>query len=872
VPRPRLHRVLDDGIADGFVLICAPAGFGKTHLVAEWCSAAQADDRNVAWVTLDEADRDPARFLRYVTAAVGSTPAGRKALRTLEPLPPFTPPDEQYLVTVAEAVGRLTSDVLLVLDDFDSVLGSPTESMFRQLLRYRPAHVRPVVLSRTEPELDQGRLQLGGTLRRLGAVDLAFTLSEAGDLLARMGVVLSDSELDRLHRYTEGWVAGLLVTAASLRSHPERARAIGEYAVGDPALREYLLGEVLDGQPPDVQDFMARTSVVDEVCADLAVALTGRADAEEVLGRLARSGLLDRPRGSDALWFRWHPMVAALLRSRLRGQPGDLQRSLHREAAGWLREAGHDVEAIRQAVEGGDVDTAAAVLGRCWLDLVLAGESEVLVELLAALEAVVHSHPHVAVASGLMLVRTDDVDEGLRRARCALRLAAALPPGERLEVKAMATVTRLYAATMTGRSTDLDAEAAAGRLLDDLTRSDLPLTHGRRTRRALLLYNLGAFETSRHRYAVARPHLDEALTEATFLDLGYLELSCRAELVEHHLQAGELDRGIELGTAVLDTAQVRGWQSYHGLTVAHVGLAGIAILRDDIDTALLHLSVARQIMRPVDRLSRIRASFLTVVATCARGRTQQASDELEHLRELAGEPDQPSWVPLLHTTARSRHDACLGVPEEGLALIDRQSWDGAGSSVIQPYPVVRADLLIRLGRPEAARDVLAGWVDRDHGWPVHVAALVTDSLAAEALGLHEEAVAVMARALEAAAPERVLYPFVWPGPQARPLVEELIASGTPDEEHAVRILTHMSPQTAATAGTAARSAVYVEPLSERELDVLVHLQGTLTNNEIAELLHVSVNTLRSHMKSINRKLGAANRRDAVRRARDLGIV
>jgi LuxR family maltose regulon positive regulatory protein len=522
---------------------------------------------------------------------------------------------------------------------------------------------------------------------------------------------------------------------------------------------------------------------------------------------------------------------------------------------------------------GGDPEAAAVLLGDRWLEIVIAGDSSMLADLLALFpEQAVRDHAELALARAFGEVRGDDVDDALRLTGHAVELEPDLSPPDRLQVAVMAAVIRLYASTMTGRPCD-DEYRAAGQLLDRLSEPDLLLSTGDRVRRALLRYNIGAFELSRCRCAAAGDHLSAALDEALALGLPYLELSCRAKLVEYEAQAGRLSRGLEHGRGVLEAAQARAWRSYHGLTAAHVGLAQIAILRDDPETALDHLTQARRMLRPVDRLNRIRIGFLTAAALCAAGKVREAAVEVASLAEAAGDPGElPRWVSTLAAVATAGLAACEGRHEDGLAGLDPIPVPDMPGAAIRPYPALRAELLLRCGRPQEARDALAPALECDHEDPAQVAALVVDALAAAALGLPDAALSALDRALAAAAAERLIQPFVVPGADVRRLLAAVIERGTAQEPFAVEILAHMVPPPAGANRTSGYAPSFVEPLSRRELEVLRLLQGTQGNAEIAAALCVSVNTLRTHMKSINRKLAVSGRREAVRRARELGIL
>jgi LuxR family maltose regulon positive regulatory protein len=874
IVRARLETVLDDGVGRGVVLISAPAGTGKTQLVREWCAGRQQTPRAVAWLTLDRADRDQARFLRYVVAAIGATEEGRAALGGLAPLPPFTAVDEMYRTAIQEAMSQLSGEVILVLDDFHEVVGTPTERLMRQIMRFPSGLVRLIVMTRVTPDLGQARLRLSGQLTEIGADDLALTPDETQQMLAAAGVLLGDADLRRVQDLTRGWAAGVQIVGSALARSPDAAGSMKNLPAAGAELDAYLTTEVLGRQPAPLPTFMHAISIVERVCGDLARALTDRSDADVLLAELCAANILTAETHPDGRWYRWSPVIATTLRRRVHDKSVAGEQTLHRRAAYWYRDHALPADAIRHALAGTDTDTAAAVLGAGWLDLVLSGESEVLSDLLSRFpEQAVRAHAELAVATAFTAARCDDLEAALRLSRQAVQLAPGLPPLRRLGAEIMVAVVRLYAATMSGRPADDDAYRTSLGLLDRLADPAAELTRDDRVRRALLRYNVGSFEAARRDYESARRHLRAALIEADVLNLPYLELSCRAKLVDFDVQDGQLGLGQDQGRRVLDAAQTRGWRSYHGLTAAHAGLAAIAILRDDLDTTQRHLEEARRILRPVDRLNRIRLTFLTAATLCASGRVHDAAAEVELLGEQVGDAvDLPDWVSVLAAIAQASEAACKGHPDEGLERLEFVSARDIEATAVRPYPALRGELLIRCGRPDEARDVVAPWTEPDSRRPAHVAALVVDALAAEALDLHQAALSAVDRALAAAAPEGMIQPFVVPGAGVRPLLEALIERGTAHESFAVEVLQHMAHPAAGTGRTSADSPFYVEPLSGRELDVLRLLQGTQGNARIADALCISVNTLRTHMKSINRKLGASDRRDAVRRARDLGLL
>lgn len=867
VPRPRLHDMLDRGVKAGVVLISAPPGYGKTQLVAAWAQSA-AIRENVAWVTLDEEDQDPARFLRYVIAAVRSTRGGRAAMARIAPMPPFSAVKEQYLTAVAHGMAQVADGTILVLDDFHRVVGSATEAQLRRVVRYPPERVRLIVISRTHPELGQERLRLMGHLAQIGAADLAFTADEARQLLIRNGITLPGRYADRLQARTEGWPAGLRVAVMSLKGAPHAAEIAAGLADDNRLVGRYLLAEVFDRQPREMQQFLLATCVVDRICGDLANALTERHDGDRELADACRANLFLEALDGAGHWYRWHPIFVTQLRTRLRAVDAESERRLNRVAAQWFLHEARPVDAARHALAGGDTETAAAMVGECWVDLVVAGEGAVLRSLLNSFaDADLASHPELAVADAFVKVSDGDLVAS-QRARQAAAAAADLPPGRRLGVQVMAAAGQLHVAAATGRDREGDAYATALRLLAGLSGESRLTTRAERTRRALLLYNLGAFETSARLFHQAAAHLRDCLSESDLLGLSYLSLASMAQFVQHDLYRGRLELGRQRGLAVINLAEERGLGGDHNLIPGYVGLGGIEILRDEPAAAQQHLTEADRAVRAVDLVDRFYICFLTGLVLRATGKVTDAEAQLRRLESLAREWDAPpGWVPVLVRTAQAEQLACEGRPEEGLRLLEPVSATEPQLCVTRPLPVFHAELLTRCGRPRDALALLASWRNGDRPPPVVASARVVKALAADALGQHDAALDAIESALAAAGGEELIWPFVAPGPQAGRLVAELIDRGTAHEVLAVQVAVHLAAQR-----TVRRSPYYVEPLSGRELEVLRHLPGTQTNSEIAAQMFVSLNTLRSHMKSIDRKLGTANRREAVRRARELGIL
>jgi LuxR family maltose regulon positive regulatory protein len=312
VLRPRLLDRLDGGVQGPVTLVAAPAGAGKSALLSSWI-AEERPPGPVAWLSLDADDADRRRFWRGVLAALAEA-TGDEAVAALAVL----------ASALADALAGARRPVVLVLDDFHEVIDAVHEDLER-LVRLPPPALRLVIVTRADPPIGLGRLRLDGRLTEIRAADLNFTLDEAGELFGAMGTVLAPEDLATLWRRTEGWAAALRLAAVSLHQHPDPRAFIEHFAGTDATISDYLVSEVLARQPPELSDFLLRTSIVDTLSAELADALTASTDGHAMLARLEYGGVLTTPLDERGTWHRYHPLFAELLRAELRAQlPGEV--------------------------------------------------------------------------------------------------------------------------------------------------------------------------------------------------------------------------------------------------------------------------------------------------------------------------------------------------------------------------------------------------------------------------------------------------------------------------------------------------------------------------------------------------------------------
>jgi LuxR family transcriptional regulator, maltose regulon positive regulatory protein len=407
VPRPRLAERLDEGLSRGLVLVCAPAGYGKTVLLADW---ARRGPRPVAWLSLDASDNDPARFWRHAVAALDRVCPGIGG-RAGPLLGPPGPPSFEPLVTtlINELAAQPSADdVLLVLDDYHMLDSRPVHASLGFLLEHRPPGLQVALSSRADPPLALARLRARGQLAELRAAELRFTADEAAALLqqaaAGPSVTLPDADVAALTARTEGWAAGLQLAGLSLRGQADVAGFVAAFTGSHRHVLDYLAEEVLERQGEEVHAFLLQTSVLERLSGPLCDAVTGHTGSQALLEQVEREGLFLVPLDEVRGWWRYHHLFADLLRARLRGeQPGRVAQ-LHRNAATWYQEHGLSDDAINHAAAGGEMTRAARLIEQNFDEVYyLRGEAATIQRWLSALPAdLVRSRPRLLLAQAFL--------------------------------------------------------------------------------------------------------------------------------------------------------------------------------------------------------------------------------------------------------------------------------------------------------------------------------------------------------------------------------------------------------------------------------------------------------------------------------------
>jgi ATP/maltotriose-dependent transcriptional regulator MalT len=423
VPRPRLLKQLDEGLRRGLLLVCAPAGFGKTALLAHWASSGRWP---VAWLSLDTGDNDPARFWRYVLAALETACPGL-ADEVTPLLDSPEPPSFEGFVTLLVnrlAAGPKQGEALLILDDYHLIEAQAVHTSLELLLERGPPGLHVVLASRADPPLPVARLRGRGQLAELRAGDLRFTAEEAAMLLREVGVEVPEEAMAALVARTEGWAAGLQLAGLSLAGQPDITAFIDAFSGSHRYVLDYLAEEVLDRQPEHLVRFLLDTSVLERLSGPLCDAVCGHSDSQHLLEQIERANLFLVPLDEVRGWWRYHQLFADLLRVRLQQQQPERVPELHRAAARWSEEQGLADDAVRHALAAGDDTWAAQLIERHADRLLVRGESATLAQWLAALPAeLIDTQPRLLLAQALLALRSgrlEGIEDRLDAAERAL--------------------------------------------------------------------------------------------------------------------------------------------------------------------------------------------------------------------------------------------------------------------------------------------------------------------------------------------------------------------------------------------------------------------------------------------------------------------
>ncbi len=865
-----VHRARLDGrdLRGGeppLTLVSAPAGFGKTTLLAEWFADRS---RPTAWLSLDASDSDASVFWSNLIASIQKVvpEAGNEAMSFISAGASGTPAAASLL----NDLEAFATDLVVVLDDYHCIESPEVHESMAFLLEHLPPQVHFVIATRADPALPLARMRARGELLEVRAADLRFTTEEASTYFREaMGIDLSAPEVGALEARTEGWIGALQLAALSMRGRDNIAEFIDSFTGDDRFVVDYLATEVLERQSEDVRKFLLDTCILTRLTGSLCDAVTGRSDGKASLEALERANLFVVPLDDRRVWYRYHHLFADVLRARLSEQRSDRGRELHRRASDWYVAHGDAEEAIAHALAGEHFEQAAAILEGAASMLDRARKEASVRRWLDALpHEVLRRRPVLCVALAGTRLRLGDatgVDQLLTVAEAHLDAPAQAVVSDHQQFARLPTQAATLRAGRALLGGDVPAAMAHAQRALALGATDDHLAHG--SADGLLglgSWAMGDLAAARPHYVAAISHLDAAgnFADVLGMHLGLADIEFAQGLLGHATRT--LERGLQ---------HARGHPGLRGTADMHVGLSELFLERNDLAAAAQHLQTSTDLGENAGLPQHAyRSRVATARLRFAHGDIGGALDLLDDARRVFNTDFSPVVRPVdaiaaRFELARGGVDAALQwMSERGLTAHDDVAY------VHEYEHLTVARVLLADGSPEDALSLLERLRDAavagGRGGAV-IEILMLQALAHDRRGDASAAQQALVSALNAARQECFIRVFVDAGPTMAALLRAVPAT-EPVARFAGEILTAMGAPTPALSVPPGRPGL-VDELSSRELDVLRLLRTDLSGPAIAGELLVSLNTFRTHTKNIYMKLGVTSRREAVSRAGELRL-
>jgi LuxR family maltose regulon positive regulatory protein len=860
VPRPRLGQLIGDGTRGPVTTVTGPPGAGKTLALALW-AAGSLPTGPIAWVTIDDFDNRPPVFWSYVLAALGR--AGVPVPRTMSATARRYSVDHEFLLRLAVLLAAQDPPVALILDDLHLLTSDKVLSGLAYVLRHAGPGLRLVVSSRMDPLLPLHRYRLTGELAEIRASDLAFTVAESRLLMAQHGIKLSPESLEQLTRRAEGWAAIMRLAAISMDGRDDPDQFVKELAAEDSAVTGYLVDEVLNAQPAHIRDFLLKTSILDRITEEVADELAGGGQAAAILPELVRTNTLVQR--DDSGWYRYHALFTAVLRLKLRREAPDRVRDLHLRAAGWYQRNGSVVDAVRHAARAGDwlFATRAAVDGLAVGQLIEPRGNEPLAAGFRHLPRELRwTEPQpLLVAAALDVGRHPD-GQGEPFLAAAEQMLGRLHAADETPSRLAAALVRL---AVSGRTGDFGAAAAAAEKAGDLVKA-LPRDQlGRRQAiETQVLAGRGAIALWAGRFGEAAGILEVGVATGRAPESDSGRAACLGLLALIETMQGRLGHAAELAAEALgrpdrDVDRLAGPIS----TAAEVALAGVYLERNELSRARRWEKRAHEALRGrPDRLMEAAACLVAARRSLAEGRPRAARDYADQARRHWS---PPAWLAHQLTLLDSWAGTASGDFPAAIAAA-RQ----AGPESALDATVALARALLAAGNVQGAAHALAMSPREETSDSARLAAWLAGAQLGYATGDRARGRRSLEHALRLAVPEQIRLPFAMERNWLRPVLRRDPELASPYRRLLEPDL--VSPGLLEPRQPAEQAPLIVEPLSGREREVLEHVSAMESTAEIATEMYISVNTVKTHLKSIYRKLAVGHRGEAVRRAKQIGML
>jgi LuxR family maltose regulon positive regulatory protein len=862
---------LSKALTRRFTLVAAPAGYGKTTLVSSWIREA---DMAAAWLSLDEGDNDPIRFLQYFLSALHSI-VPTVHLDLLDMLRGTRPAQaEAVLNCVINEIAANATSFVLVLDDFHVICAQPILEMLAFLLDHLPPQMHLVCLSRTDPDLPLARLRVHDQLVDIRAEQLRFTLDEIAVFLNKMmGLKLAADDLAALEARTEGWIAGLQLAALSLQSRQDIHGFVAAFTGSHAYIMDYLTEEVLQLQPENVRTFLLQTSILDRLCTPLCEAIIETDETAPIQGRamleaLERMNLFVIPLDDERQWYRYHHLFAEVLKRRLEYLFPQRLADLHRRASHWYEQNGFIAEATQHALSASAPDRAAELIVQHGRSLLMSGEVITLLNLIEAVEPQVQSHPWLAVQKAWGLTLTGRLDQAEQALYIAEQLIMAQPPTS--EAKALlgcVAAARAHRANLQGE-TCLAAEFARQALARLPQDDQLSRTIGSIATSILgdASWLQGNLEEAGQAYQAAA-RIGQAAND------GRLVVIANSALADVFMARGQLHRAARLYSEILQMATQPDGRQLPLADRAYAGLCRVSYEWNQLATSAQYAHQCLELCQPGENTD------LQALVQVVRARLEHAQGNWHQAQRI------------MHTTERlvseyplsSRHSiwvesalACLwlahGDQERAVDFVHRRALTLDDDIPYPREPEYLLLLRLRLAQGDhAAALTLAAHLlqqaETANRTGDVIECLVLQALIYQAQKKLDQALTSLRRAFALARREGYVRIFLDEGEPMAKLLYQAKAHqiGTGYAAELLSILGRANDRESLP------TQLLIEPLSSRELEVLALIESGHSNQAIAAQLVISIATVKRHLSNIYAKLGVASRTQAVARARELQL-
>lgn len=863
VARPALFERLWAGYGGGVTLVSAPAGAGKTVLLRSWIEAAGLGERT-AWVSVDRDERDAQRFWLAVVDTLRRAAGSAGPIEDVGPAPGFD--GDAVVDRILAGARSLDEPVLLVIDDLHHLAEPTALAQLEHLLDRRPADLRVILSTRHDPPLGLHRLRLAGDLTELRAADLRFELDETKALLSAAGIALPEASVAALNARTEGWVAGLRLAALSLADGGDAERFVAEFSGSQRTVADYLFAEVLQREPEPVRRLLLRTSILERVNGPIADRLLGTDGSEAILLGLEDAGAFVYSVDPGRTWFRYHALLADLLRLELRRTEPAALPALHHAAADWYAEHGYAVDAIRHAQAAGDWRHAGDLVGQFGYSIALDGTFATMRTLLEAFPKDALNNPELAAFLAYGEVIRPSLDTAASYIAYADSHASEVPPEHRPVFEAMLATARLTLARWRGDYAAAVREAPA--LLEASDAETIGQIAAERDVRAVALLTIGIIEVWAGAGDDAERHLRDGADLARRIGRPYVEQGCLA-----HLAVAVARRSItaarEPATQSLALLERYGWLSEPVAPMVFATIGALDVLQGRIDDAGPWLDRAEHALRPAAEPAKaILVRYSRGLHRLGQQRPAEALASLAEAQRLQSQLLAPDPLAIAARALEAQTLAGLGDAVAARSVLETAS---GPEGEFAETRIALAAIHLAERDPRGALDVLAPVLAGEAPLIADftlVNAFIVDAAARDLVGDSRAAEDDVERALDLAEPDALVLPFLLT--PARALLEGHPRHRTAHAALLASILDVLagSPVRARRGGP----TELTDDLTESEIRVLRYLPSNLSAPEIAAAVFLSTSTVKTHMRHIYEKLGAHKRTEAVERARELGLL